>query len=85
MKVYVNCFEKTLVIEDSGCGMTSEQMQTSLTAWPKSATRNYIDDLNNRGDDAIIPGYHVGFYASYLVAYYVSAVSVRDGQEHRIQ
>ena len=55
VKVYVNFPEKALVIEDNGCGMTSEQMQNSLSAWPKPATQNYIDDLRNRGDAAIIP------------------------------
>ena len=62
--------------------MTSEQMQTSLTAWPKSAIENYVDNINNHGDVAIIESYHVGFYAAYFVAYYVSVVSVREGQEH---
>ncbi len=77
---------KTLTIEDTGVGMTEEELVRDLGTVARSGSRAFIEQLAQRGDagkDARLIGqFGVGFYSAYLVADRVEVVSRAAGPGH---
>jgi len=77
IKIRCSYDDNTLTIEDSGVGMTQEELVNNLGRIAQSGTRNFLDALGDGGtaDVNLIGQFGVGFYASYLVADKVEVVT----------
>jgi molecular chaperone HtpG len=73
--------KRTLTIEDTGVGMTQEELTRELGTVARSGSKAFLEQLADRKKDINLIGqFGVGFYSAYLVADRVDVVSRAAGQ-----
>jgi len=68
MKISFDEDARTLTIQDSGIGMTKQDLIENLGTVAKSGTTQFVEAIQNSGDLSLIGQFGVGFYSVYLVA-----------------
>jgi len=66
-----------LIIEDSGVGITRDELVANLGSIAQSGTKKFLDALGSDNKDAtnLIGQFGVGFYSAYLIADKVTVIS----------
>ncbi|MGD9544719.1 MAG: molecular chaperone HtpG [Methylocystis sp.] len=73
--------KRTLTVADNGVGMSREELISALGTIANSGTRAFLDKLGKDKDAGFIGQFGVGFYAAFMVADRVEAVTRRAGQD----
>ncbi len=75
IKISIDKDNKTLTIEDNGCGMSKEELENNLGTIAKSGSLAFKQAQEKQEDVDIIGQFGVGFYSCFMVSNEVSVIS----------
>jgi HSP90 family molecular chaperone len=82
IRIEVDEAAKTITIQDSGVGMTAEELEANLGTIARSGSREFAASADSEMGD-IIGKFGVGFYAAFMVGSKVTVVSRSAKEEVR--
>ena len=88
INIMTNEEKRQLIIQDTGIGMSKQDMVDNLGTIASSGSRKFLEKLKGEsGTNTDIQGnligqFGVGFYSSFIVGDWVQVVSKREGEEH---
>ena len=70
IRLSINDKENSITIEDSGCGMTKDELMLNLGTIAKSGTLQFLQEMQkeNKSAENLIGQFGVGFYSVFMVA-----------------
>ena len=81
IKVSIDKDKRTLTVEDTGIGMTEEELDTNLGTIAKSGSFAFKQDNELSDEIDIIGQFGVGFYSAFMVADQVTVISKAHGSD----
>ena len=85
IKITVDKEEKSLIIEDTGIGMTQEELEKNLGTIAQSGTLAFKKENEGKTDNELIGQFGVGFYSAFMVADKITVYtkSYKDGSANK--
>ena len=76
--------ERLLVVQDSGIGMTDEDLTANLGTIARSGTKAFIEKIaadKNAGESNLIGQFGVGFYSAFMAAKEITVITRKAGDK----
>ena len=80
IKLEVDKKNRTLVIEDNGCGMNKQELENNLGTIAQSGSYAFKNNNDKKEDIEIIGQFGVGFYSAFMVAKKIEVESKKVGE-----